>query len=459
MKSTTVIIVSISILLVFHSVANAEIRYTVVDIGTLGRSWTGVQWTEPHCINNNGQIVGYAVFDYSLFGFSYGPDGMVDLGSGGAFSINNHGKAVGTSYGRAVLFDTSGAGNHIYLGDGSAESINDHGQIVGADSSWQKALLFSDPVAGRYNVYLGQGAATSINNNGQIVGVSNQHATLFDSTGARNNIDLGGLGGEYSIAHAINDKGLIVGHSYKPNSYEWHATLFDTTGRGNNIDMGGGMAYSINESGQVVGTGKGPSYGAMLFDSTGNHNNILLNNAIDPQSGWDLRAAFHINDNGRIVAEAENSAGLNHAILLIPATTEESPWSFVHITDTHIGSSDLGFDNRTKLAAAVYEINTKVSPKPKFIVFTGDIAHYGCNSDGSCVNHYEAFLEAIREIDSEIEIHTVPGNHEYADEEDNDCSPELKCYHESLKDYCLAFKGYFEVVYWFSENRTNPLCC
>jgi len=321
MKTSTLALL-ITITLFLPLPANAEIKYELIDLGTLDRSWSEVQWTEPHCINDSGQIVGYAVFDYQLFAFYYDEGGMVDLGpdsgSGGAFSINNSGEAVGTYSGKAVIFDTSGAGNHFVLGNGSAESINDHGQIVGADQSWNHAIYFVDPLGDRYNVVLGPGAALSINNNGQIVGSSNHHATLFDPTGEGNNVDLGGLGGERSIAHAINDQGQIVGHSTLPETFDWQATLFDPTGGGNNIDMGQGMVYSINERGQIVGTAHFPHYGAALFDPTGSGNNIPLNNLIDPKSGWDLVAAYHINDNGWIVGEGITPDGENHGYLLIP---------------------------------------------------------------------------------------------------------------------------------------------
>jgi len=49
-------------------------------------------------------------------------------------------------------------------------------------------------------------------------------------------IDLGTLGGSASWANSISDAGQIVGESYKSRG-SWHATLFDPTGAGNNIDL------------------------------------------------------------------------------------------------------------------------------------------------------------------------------------------------------------------------------
>jgi len=124
---------------------------------------------------------------------------------------------------------------------------------------------------------------------------------------------------------SINDAGQIIGWADNRQSYH-RATLFDPADAGNNIDLGillGGSrsyAYSINNNGQIVGVVY-PSQGygrATLFDPTGGQNNIDLNTIIDPASGWTLRSANSINDYGWIVGYGINSAGQEHAYLLIP---------------------------------------------------------------------------------------------------------------------------------------------
>ena len=199
-----------------------------------------------------------------------------------------------------------------------ASSINDAGQIVG-DATHEPRLadhyptLFDATGAGN-NIALGDyGGSYCINNAGQIVGVAEhnygpRHATLFDTTGAGNNIDLGTLGGDLSDAHSINDAGQIVGWA-ETSKYLPHATLFDRTGAGNNIDLGtlGGdwsEGLSINDSGQIVGWAQNSQgdHRATLFDPTGAGNNIDLGTL-----GGDSSEAVSINDAGQIVGYATNT--------------------------------------------------------------------------------------------------------------------------------------------------------
>ncbi|MHC4560593.1 MAG: GLUG motif-containing protein [Planctomycetota bacterium] len=202
-------------------------------------------------------------------------------------------------------------------GPGSAAlSINDPGQIIGEAD--ERATLFDQTGAGN-NINLGTlggdgSSAYSINNAGQIVGYANNsqggwRATLFDPTGAGSNIDLGTLGGNDSFAWSINKASQIVGLAGD------RATLFDSTGAGNNIDLGtlGGdssQAWSINDAGQIVGSADGH---ATLFDPTGAGNNIDLNTL-----GGDLSKASSINEAGQIVGWARNSQGSSRATLFDP---------------------------------------------------------------------------------------------------------------------------------------------
>ena len=172
--------------------------------GTEGAAWA---------INNQGTIVGWSqnadrrnrpvVFDLDN-------DQAIDLASddvfgGAAFDVNEANQAVGyVSYlaggSEAMLFDTSGAGNHVGLG--------------GLGGTYAEALGIN---------YFGQIVGNAYDEN------SSRRATLFDPSGGGNNLDLNDLvdpsaGWQISEAAAINDFGWIVGKGARSGEYQ-HAVL------------------------------------------------------------------------------------------------------------------------------------------------------------------------------------------------------------------------------------------
>ncbi len=302
--------------------------YHVVDLGALDPEHKHNQGSSARAINDSGQVVGgggraiYSAAAAVLFDSTGHGDNIILAWGGevvGACSINNSGQIVGEGWSDAILFDPTGQGNNIHLGSGRASSINDGGLIVGStgpQGGGERATLF-DATGHRANVFLGTlgGAASSaqaINNDGQIVGWAanssgSAHATLFDPTGNGQNVD---LGLSQSGANSINDHGQIVGYSVGDG---YRAVLFDPTGQGNNIDLGPGIAWSINNSGQVVGGIGRP----LLYDITGQGNNVdLRTRIVDP--GFNFAQAWAINDSGWIAGAGWNAANEFHAALLKP---------------------------------------------------------------------------------------------------------------------------------------------
>ena len=159
--------------------------------------------------------------------------------------------------------------------------------------------------------------ATSINNRGQVVGVSDvatnvqhavQHAFLWRA-GAMT--DLGTLGGDSSEAVAINDRGQVVGTSDTASGAQ-HAFLWEN---GSMIDLGtlGGVsseAVAINELGQVVGWSEMASAGD---DSPPRHAFLWRAGAMTDLGtlGGDSSEAMAINDRGQVVGTIDRQ----HAFL------------------------------------------------------------------------------------------------------------------------------------------------
>jgi len=211
------------------------------DLG-IGQAWS---------INNNGQIVGRLglanIFDPT------GNGNNISLGTLGgewseAYANNDLGQIVGVAarsggLEHACLFDPSGLGNNIDLGSlwtgnsSYAYSINNHGLAVGVanvgkgESEWPHACLFD---LNNGNTDLGtiggkESVAWSINDSGVIVGRSYTelgvwHATLFDQTGLGNNIDLNAVISPVSnwlleTAYGVNNNGWIVGCGRNPEGY------------------------------------------------------------------------------------------------------------------------------------------------------------------------------------------------------------------------------------------------
>ncbi len=138
-------------------------------------------------------------------------------------------------------------------------------------------------------------------------------------------IDLGTLGGDASCAYSINESGQIVGFAYNSSGY-WHACLFDPTGGGANVDLkplagSVSQARSINNNGDIVGWVNStnflnviiirPGYeiDATLFDPSGEGHNRRLGTG----------SASSINNLGQIAGGGPNQSGsLYHAILFDP---------------------------------------------------------------------------------------------------------------------------------------------
>jgi probable HAF family extracellular repeat protein len=290
------------------------------DLGTLFDVLPGIEPkyvpldTHGYAINDAGQMVGQG----GKYGFRYTDGvGMENLTAsycnpsnstidyscqGRAVDINNIGQVIGDEFGidtvqhkravrytdgftKAIYFDVAAVRDSASFGFG----INDVGQSVGFSSDTldiKHAFRITDGFGMEYLGSLGgsiqsggeyswgenASAAYGINNKGQVVGKSSTsslrwHGFLYtDNIGMQ---DLGVLqGDDSSEGLELNDSGQVVGRSWSTNGGRSHSVLWTQPGCPEDLNLASGVmesgwiladAQSINNKGQIVGSGINPA--------------------------------------------------------------------------------------------------------------------------------------------------------------------------------------------------------
>ena len=362
------------------STAGAQIlirQYNVNDLGVLPGKKARV--STPAAINDQGQVTGTSgAISWDESAFLYEPKGskeaMVDIGRNAAginhgFALNGVGEVVGDA-----TFGTKEAVSHAaFFRNGKiadlgtlkggvysrARGINASGQVVGFSStkpddvSTSRAFIWSPSTGMRDIGTLGGvfAQAFGINDAGFITGASQlasmsqelTHAFIYQphsipGPNITQMIDLGTLGGNDSYGMAINASNHVVGYSTLNGGLDRvHAFLYDgikmrDLGSLDGSPSGNDESYAlgINIIDQVVGytyipalSGEGDSASAhpvkqvAFIYSLGEM--MDLNGLLKPDAAkryW-LRAATGINNNGQIVAIAEDLVSNEvHAVLL-----------------------------------------------------------------------------------------------------------------------------------------------
>jgi probable HAF family extracellular repeat protein len=295
----------------------------IIDLGTLG---TGVESITIY-IENGGAVVGLSAIDTTFDPFA----------CTGPFCSPTH----AFIWKNGVMRDLGTLGGPDSFASGGCN--NERNEVVAGNSFtnsipnaatgfptmhaflWENGTMTGIPtLGGTFAV------AQCANNRGQVIGQSNlagdvgcngslqfcaQHAFSWNHGTIT---DLETLGGSFSIAFWLNDKGEAVGGATTPKDALFHATLWKD---GVITDLGTldgdcfSQAWSINSKGQIVG---------QSFSCDGSTSRTVL---WDKGSIIDLNVAstepLNINDRGEITgvelpAGCSDSNLCGHAFLLIP---------------------------------------------------------------------------------------------------------------------------------------------
>jgi probable HAF family extracellular repeat protein len=229
--------------------AQEQIRYTVIDIGTL----PGGTFSQAFGINNNGDVVGFSTLngDTALHAFLWRKGVMTDLSTLAptdtlpysiAVSINDNDEVVGYS-------ETSIPDVENFCGD----------SLVCLPVLWRRGAITALPTLGGTN-----GKAGAINNRGQVAGAAENgeidpncqtpvvKPAVWEKGQVRSLSTAPFLNGFIDTGYpSINEKGQMVGIAGKCDfsavrALLWHKNLV--------TDMGIFGAGSINNKGQATGT-------------------------------------------------------------------------------------------------------------------------------------------------------------------------------------------------------------
>ncbi len=315
--------------------ARKHARYTLVDMGTLGGSNSGINGGSV-TISPSGTVVGQAdtaVYDPDCdcdvsHAFQWRKGVLTDLGAlpGGsvssAIAINSRGTVTGTSenglidpvYGLPASVATIWNDGEITdlgtLGGGFSlpNAINDRGQVVGT-----AANTVADP----------DGLATLLIFGFALPG-NQWHATLWKNGTIQ---DLGTLGdGPDSFALVVNESGQVAGFSYSdsvpkpPYGVPTVAPFLWDAGRMINLGTLGGVsgaAFGLNKRGQVVGGSNLEGASQTELHSHGFlwEKGSLRDLGTVPGAAFDFSVANALNDNGEIVGQAATADGAFRAFL------------------------------------------------------------------------------------------------------------------------------------------------
>jgi probable HAF family extracellular repeat protein len=292
---------------------------------------TGLGLAAPIGINNQGQVG----LGGTAYGYAYGTEGYANYEYyPTTVSVYN---SLGPNAGKLDPPPASGP----IPGGGAGSTVpwvNDNGQSTGVDTNLN-AYVKVNGVTSQIGPAFANGDVwvhpQAINDAGQVVGDAALPGVYFihaflNSGGTTT--DLGTLGGDMSMADAINSHGVVVGLSLTAGTqtspdgpvhafvYQ-NGTMTDLTPA---LGFNWSRAYGINSQGVIVGDMSSSFYGPWHAFMLVNGQATDLNSLLPPQSGWTLVAATGINDLGQIVGIGTFD-GTAQGFLLTPSALGDPP--------------------------------------------------------------------------------------------------------------------------------------
>jgi len=322
--------------------------YSVTDLGTL----SGNSVSKAYALNNAGEAAGTSSSPTAAIAVMFSGGKATSINTLGAnvsvaTAINGSGEIVGYNifYStpnpefQAFLYDNGSMINinspSLFPSGTAAYGINDSGEVVGTgylSPSNFHAFLYSGGQMkdlGPPGAY--QASAVAINNSGQILGgyylTSGAAGEFLYSNGKMTTLPVP-AGSSAVSGFAINDDGEIVGAIYFSSGAPAHAASYRNgvwTDLGAIAGAAASTAKAINIAGQIVGTAifpqtqyHPPKPGKHVPFISTTSGLVNLNTLIPSGTGFTLTDAVGINDSGEILCDANNTGGVEHAVLLSP---------------------------------------------------------------------------------------------------------------------------------------------
>ncbi len=275
-----------------------------------------------NAINNNGLIVGYS---------ELGSNGFRTATSWDGGRINDLGADMRAS------------------GSTFASGLNDNGTIVGGGAinpGFGKGWVWTGSTGGQVAGTLYQlGSNRAINNMDIIVGHSaffgdpdRIHVSMPDGRGGYITEDIAPPGFNFSIGTAVNNNGMIVGHTNYGTDGAWQAAIFasDLSGPpgppmllGSLDGLNTSEANDVNDNGMIVGYSWDGTHSGLDSRAWAYNNGTMfdLNDMLDSNSSFALLIeATGVNSDGDIVGygllhDGTTSAFLIEGFVPAPGTT------------------------------------------------------------------------------------------------------------------------------------------